>query len=151
MLHLLTKKRLSDFPSPAVPATGAGAGSLTASCLPAPPQADDTIKRIKLGLSRAPSCISLSVSSSSSPNRPQIPNPLPRRQQGRQDEGRRRREDGSTLPQLLPPRRAVTSTPPGPGQAACALPPRRAATSTPSAGWPARCLHVAPLPRFLLD
>ncbi|XP_040379437.1 transcription factor MYB80 [Oryza brachyantha] len=58
MLHLLTKKRPSDFPSPAVPdvmAAGASASALAAPCFPsAPPQAtDDTIERIKLGLSRA--------------------------------------------------------------------------------------------------
>ncbi|KAL5215436.1 hypothetical protein ABZP36_006837 [Zizania latifolia] len=62
MLHLLTKKRPSDFPSPAVPdvmaagasaGVGAGAGAFTAPCFPAPPQADVTIERIKLGLSRA--------------------------------------------------------------------------------------------------
>ncbi|KAL6845818.1 hypothetical protein ACP4OV_024393 [Aristida adscensionis] len=62
MLHLLTKKRPTDFPSPAVPDMGAAGGSagmggaLAASCFappPPPPQADDTIERIKLGLSRA--------------------------------------------------------------------------------------------------
>jgi len=61
MLHLLTKKRPTDFPSPAVPpdmatiAGGSGAGALGAPpCgFPAPPQTDDTIERIKLGLSRA--------------------------------------------------------------------------------------------------
>jgi transcription factor MYB, plant len=55
MLHLLTKKRPTDFPSPAVlpdmaPAPAAGMGMLP----PASPRAgDDTIQRIKLGLSRA--------------------------------------------------------------------------------------------------
>ncbi|KAL5213860.1 hypothetical protein ABZP36_003012 [Zizania latifolia] len=56
MLHLLTKKRPTDFPSPAVPdvmEAGASAGALTAPCFPALQQADDTIERIKLGLSRA--------------------------------------------------------------------------------------------------
>ncbi|XP_062224809.1 transcription factor MYB80 [Phragmites australis] len=52
MLHLLTKKRPTDFPSPAVPDMAVGAGALSASCFPTPPQ-DDTIERIKLGLSRA--------------------------------------------------------------------------------------------------
>ncbi|KAF2934439.1 hypothetical protein DAI22_04g163000 [Oryza sativa Japonica Group] len=62
MLHLLTKKRPSDFPSPAVhdddgAGAGASASALAAPCFPAAPphhpQADDTIERIKLGLSRA--------------------------------------------------------------------------------------------------
>ncbi|KAG2566827.1 transcription factor MYB80-like [Panicum virgatum] len=62
MLHLLTKKRPTDFPSPAVPdmpmaAAGMGAAAaLAAPCgFPAAPpqQPDDTIERIKLGLSRA--------------------------------------------------------------------------------------------------
>ncbi|KAL6652566.1 hypothetical protein ACP70R_011491 [Stipagrostis hirtigluma subsp. patula] len=62
MLHLLTKKRPTDFPSPAVPDVAAGAsagmgmGGHGAPCFaapPPPPQADDTIERIKLGLSRA--------------------------------------------------------------------------------------------------
>ncbi|OEL35116.1 Transcription factor MYB80 [Dichanthelium oligosanthes] len=65
MLHLLTKKRPTDFPSPAVPdmsmaagAASAGMGAAAALAAPcgfpaAPPQADDTIERIKLGLSRA--------------------------------------------------------------------------------------------------
>jgi len=57
MLHLLTKKRPTDFPSPAVPpdmaiAGGSGAGAPPCG-FPAPPQTDDTIERIKLGLSRA--------------------------------------------------------------------------------------------------
>ncbi|RCV34060.1 hypothetical protein SEVIR_7G141200v4 [Setaria viridis] len=60
MLHLLTKKRPTDFPSPAVPPNismdGAAAAGIGAPCgFPAAPpqQADDTIERIKLGLSRA--------------------------------------------------------------------------------------------------
>ncbi|CAL5026955.1 unnamed protein product [Urochloa decumbens] len=70
MLHLLTKKRPTDFPSPAMApvhhdmassmsALAAGGGGGGAACgfvpaAPAPPtQADDTIERIKLGLSRA--------------------------------------------------------------------------------------------------
>ncbi|KAJ1271471.1 hypothetical protein BS78_06G130000 [Paspalum vaginatum] len=57
MLHLLTKKRPTDFPSPAVHdmamAAGAGAGPAPCSFPAPPPQAEDTIERIKLGLSRA--------------------------------------------------------------------------------------------------
>uniref|UniRef100_A0A453C6H5 Transcription factor MYB80 n=3 Tax=Aegilops tauschii subsp. strangulata TaxID=200361 RepID=A0A453C6H5_AEGTS len=61
MLHLLTKKRPTDFPSPAMPDMAAGAsagmamgsGAHIAPCFAAPPQADDTIERIKMGLSRA--------------------------------------------------------------------------------------------------
>ncbi|CAN6239802.1 unnamed protein product [Urochloa humidicola] len=67
MLHLLTKKRPTDFPSPAmapVPVhdmalAGAGAGAGTcgfvtgAAATTTTAQADDTIERIKLGLSRA--------------------------------------------------------------------------------------------------
>ncbi|KAF8703412.1 hypothetical protein HU200_032215 [Digitaria exilis] len=63
MLHLLTKKRPTDFPSPAVPslppamASGAAVSGMAALAggFPAPPptKADDTIERIKLGLSRA--------------------------------------------------------------------------------------------------
>jgi transcription factor MYB, plant len=62
MLHLLTKKRPTDFPSPAVPtdmapAPVAGMGMVPpAPCFPAPPPpqaGDDTIERIRLGLSRA--------------------------------------------------------------------------------------------------
>ncbi|CAD6260573.1 unnamed protein product [Miscanthus lutarioriparius] len=56
MLHLLTKKRPTDFPSLAVPdmAIAGGSGAGAAPCgFPAPPEADDTIERIKLGLSRA--------------------------------------------------------------------------------------------------
>jgi transcription factor MYB, plant len=56
MLHLLTKKRPTDFPSPAVPDMSAIAGGsgVAAPCgFPAQPQTDDTIERIKLGLSRA--------------------------------------------------------------------------------------------------
>ncbi|KAM0880925.1 hypothetical protein ACQ4PT_033253 [Festuca glaucescens] len=58
MLHLLTKKRPTDFPSPAVP-PGASAGMAMAMgaghCFAAPPPqaGDDTIERIKMGLSRA--------------------------------------------------------------------------------------------------
>ncbi|KQJ83102.1 transcription factor MYB80 [Brachypodium distachyon] len=55
MLHLLTKKRPTDFPSPAVPDMSAMA--MGAPCFPAQPQQqqaqDDTIERIKMGLSRA--------------------------------------------------------------------------------------------------
>ena len=63
MLHLLTKKRPTDFPSPAMPdmpssGTSAGMGMAmamgAAPCFAAPPQAaDGTIERIKMGLSRA--------------------------------------------------------------------------------------------------
>ncbi|CAN6235317.1 unnamed protein product [Urochloa humidicola] len=60
MLHLLTKKRPTDFPSPAMPLplplAGGGAPcgfAAAAAPAPAPAQADDTIERIKLGLSRA--------------------------------------------------------------------------------------------------
>jgi transcription factor MYB, plant len=62
MLHLLTKKHPTDFPSPAVPtdlAPAPGAGmrmAPPAPCFPAPPPpqaGDDTIERIRLGLSRA--------------------------------------------------------------------------------------------------
>uniref|UniRef100_A0A0E0KRR5 Uncharacterized protein n=1 Tax=Oryza punctata TaxID=4537 RepID=A0A0E0KRR5_ORYPU len=76
MLHLLTKKRPSDFPSPAVhDGAGANASALAAPCFPtAPPhhpQADDTIERIKLGLSRAimsdPSTASAAAAAPSAP------------------------------------------------------------------------------------
>uniref|UniRef100_A0A0E0H1Z6 Uncharacterized protein n=1 Tax=Oryza nivara TaxID=4536 RepID=A0A0E0H1Z6_ORYNI len=88
MLHLLTKKRPSDFPSPAVhdgAGAGASASALAAPCFPAAPphhpQADDTIERIKLGLSRAimsdPSTASAAAAAAAAPSAPAEDKPWP--------------------------------------------------------------------------
>lgn len=57
MLHLLTKKRPTDFPAPApavpVPVPAPHDVVAPAGGFPGPAQADDTIERIKMGLSRA--------------------------------------------------------------------------------------------------
>ncbi|KAK3142330.1 hypothetical protein QOZ80_4BG0345170 [Eleusine coracana subsp. coracana] len=56
MLHLLTKKRPTDFHPSSSPAAAAHDVPAHTGCFlgpPPPPQADDTVERIKMGLSRA--------------------------------------------------------------------------------------------------